>query len=75
VFGGLVGWVASLLTRRSGKHGIFMNVIFGVVGASLGGWLMSMIGKTGVTDFNWYSFWVAVLGAVILNLILKIARG
>jgi uncharacterized membrane protein YeaQ/YmgE (transglycosylase-associated protein family) len=40
-----------------------------------GGWLMSMIGKTGVTDFNWYSFWVAVLGAVILNLILKIARG
>ncbi len=75
IFGGLVGWVASLLTRRSGKHGLIMNVIIGIIGASLGGWLMSMIGKTGVTDFNWYSFGVALLGAVVLNILIRLLKG
>lgn len=46
----------------------------GIVGAVLGGWLMSLLGKSGVTGFNLYSFLVALLGAVVLIAIVKALR-
>ena len=73
VFGGLAGLVASLLTGGGG--GIIFDIIVGIVGALLGGFLMSLIGHSGVTGWNWPSFGVAVLGAVVLLLILRLFRG
>ena len=61
VFGGLAGLVAGLLTGGGG--GIIYDIIVGIVGAFLGGFLMSLIRKTGVTGWNWRSFGVAVVGA------------
>jgi uncharacterized membrane protein YeaQ/YmgE (transglycosylase-associated protein family) len=72
VFGALVGWVASMVMGSSG--GLIWDVIVGIIGAVLGGWLMSFLGQGGVTGFNVYSFLVALLGAVILIAIVRALR-
>ncbi|MGE5540684.1 MAG: GlsB/YeaQ/YmgE family stress response membrane protein [Bacillota bacterium] len=72
VFGAIAGWLASIITNT--REGILMDVIVGIVGAVIGGWAMSLLGNTGVTGFNLYSFFVAILGAIILLLIVKAVR-
>ena len=72
VFGAIVGWVASMVMGTN--EGLVLDIILGVVGALLGGWLMSFLGKGGVTGFNLYSFLVALLGAVVLIAIVKAIR-
>jgi len=74
VFGGLVGWVASIIMKTDAEQGILMNVIVGVIGAVLGGWLMSFFGQGGAEGFNLYSFVVALLGACVLIAIVKAVR-
>lgn len=74
IFGGLVGWIASLIMNTDAQQGIVLNIIVGIVGAVIGGWVMSFIGKVGVTGFNLYSFLVAILGAVVLIAIVKMLR-
>ncbi len=73
IFGGLVGWVASAIMGRS--EGVVMDIIVGIVGAIIGGWIMSYFGSTGVTGFNIYSFLVALLGAVVLIFLVRAVRG
>ena len=72
IFGALVGWIASAIMGT--REGLVMDIIFGIVGALIGGWLMSFLGKSGVTGFNLYSFLVAVLGAVVLIAIVRAFR-
>jgi uncharacterized membrane protein YeaQ/YmgE (transglycosylase-associated protein family) len=74
VFGGLVGWVASMIMKTDGQQGIFLNVVVGIVGATIGGWLMGGIGKGGVGGFTVYGFLVALLGACVLIWIVKLLR-
>jgi uncharacterized membrane protein YeaQ/YmgE (transglycosylase-associated protein family) len=74
IFGGIVGWIASLIMRTDSQQGIIMNVIVGVVGAMIGGWIMSSLGETAVTGFNLYSFLVALLGSIILITIIGALR-
>lgn len=69
IFGGLVGWIASLIMKTNATQGILLNIIIGIVGAVMGGWFMSFIGESGVGGFNLYSFVVALLGACVLILI------
>ena len=73
VFGGLAGLVAGFLTGGGG--GIIYNIIVGIVGALVGGFIMNAFGSTGVTGWNWRSFGVAVLGAVVLLIVLGLIRG
>jgi uncharacterized membrane protein YeaQ/YmgE (transglycosylase-associated protein family) len=73
IFGGLVGLAASMV--MGGKNGIIIDIIVGIIGASLGGWIMDYFGKTGVTGFNIYSFLVALLGAVVLIAIARAIGG
>ena len=72
VFGALVGWVASMVMGSGG--GVVQDIIVGIIGAVLGGWLMSFFGESGVTGFNFYSFLVALLGAVVLIAIVRALR-
>jgi uncharacterized membrane protein YeaQ/YmgE (transglycosylase-associated protein family) len=72
VFGAIVGWVASMIMKTN--DGVFMDIIIGIIGAVVGGWLMSFFGQAGVSGFNLYSFLVAVLGAVVLLAIVKAVR-
>jgi uncharacterized membrane protein YeaQ/YmgE (transglycosylase-associated protein family) len=71
VFGGLVGWIASLIMKTDPQQGIVLNIVVGIVGAVIGGWLMNLFGQSAVTGFNFYSFIVAFLGAVVLIFIVK----
>ncbi len=73
VFGGLAGLVAGLLT--GGGKGIIVNVVVGIVGALLGGFIMNMFGEAGVTGWDWRSFGVAVGGSVVLLLLLGLFWG
>jgi uncharacterized membrane protein YeaQ/YmgE (transglycosylase-associated protein family) len=67
IFGAIAGWVASLLTGRNSRMGCLANIVIGVAGAFVGGFLVNFLGGEGVvTGFNIRSFGVAILGAVIL---------
>lgn len=72
VFGAIVGWIASMVMGTS--EGLILDIVLGILGAVLGGWLMSFFGKSGVTGFNVYSMLVALLGAVVLISIVKAIR-
>ena len=74
----LFGGVAGLAGRgflTGGGGGIIYSVIVGIVGALLGGFIMNQFGEAGVTGWDWRSFVVAVLGAVVLLIILALIRG
>jgi uncharacterized membrane protein YeaQ/YmgE (transglycosylase-associated protein family) len=73
VFGGIVGWLASILMKTRG--GILLDIVVGIIGAVIGGFVMSLVGGAGVFGFNLYSFMVALLGAVILLAIVKAVSG
>ena len=73
IFGALAGFVAGILMHSRG--GIIFDIIVGIVGALLGGFIMGEFGHAGVTGWNWRSFGVAVLGAVILLFVLRLVRG
>lgn len=64
IFGALVGWTASMITDRNNRQGIVGDVVLGVIGAVVGGFLMYLIGRPGVTGFNFYSIVISILGAV-----------
>jgi uncharacterized membrane protein YeaQ/YmgE (transglycosylase-associated protein family) len=66
IFGALVGWIASIIMGRNAEQGAIGNIVVGILGAFLGGWIMSLFGSAGVNGFNLRSFFVALLGAVIL---------
>ena len=71
IFGALAGSIASLIARTDASQGAVANVVVGIVGAFAGGFLMQLIGKSGVTGFNLYSLLVAVLGSVVLLWVYK----
>lgn len=73
IFGGIVGWVASLIMKTDAEQGILLNVIIGVVGAVIGGWLISVFGQSGEGGYI-YSFLVALLGACVLIAAVKMIR-
>lgn len=74
ILGGLAGWVASMITGTDKSMGVFANIIVGIVGALIGGFLISLFGGVGITGFNVWSFLVALLGSVVLLAIVKAAR-
>lgn len=66
IIGALAGWIASMITGNNAKMGAGKNIIVGIVGALIGGFLMNIIGGSGVTGFNIWSLLVSVIGSVIL---------
>jgi uncharacterized membrane protein YeaQ/YmgE (transglycosylase-associated protein family) len=66
LLGALAGWLASIAVGRNRRMGCVANIVAGVVGALLGGFIISLLGGSGVTGFNVYSLVVAFIGAVIL---------
>ena len=74
VFGGLAGWVASIIMKRNKSMGILANIVVGIVGAFVGGFVMDLIGQESVMTFNLKSFLVAVVGSVILLAIINLIK-
>jgi uncharacterized membrane protein YeaQ/YmgE (transglycosylase-associated protein family) len=75
IFGGLAGWLASVIMGADDRSGCLFYVVVGVVGAFLGGLIMDLVGGDfGRFAFNFRSFAVAVLGAVVLLAITGASR-
>jgi uncharacterized membrane protein YeaQ/YmgE (transglycosylase-associated protein family) len=67
IFGALAGWVASIVMGTSERQGCLSNIIVGILGAFIGGLVIDLLGFGGVNfGWNWRSFGVAVLGAILL---------
>ena len=65
ILGLIAGFIASKIVNKQGE-GIIGDIVLGVIGAVVGGWLFAQFGAGGVTGFNIYSMFVAVIGAVIV---------
>ena len=70
VLGLIAGFIGSKLVNKTGE-GVILDIVLGVVGAVVGGWLFSMFGAHGVTGVNFYSLFVALIGAFIVFFIYK----
>ena len=66
LLGLIAGWLASVIMGSNSQQGMLMDIILGVVGAFVGGFVMNLFGAPGVSGFNIYSIVVAVIGAVAL---------
>jgi uncharacterized membrane protein YeaQ/YmgE (transglycosylase-associated protein family) len=65
VLGLVSGFIASKIINRSGE-GFLLDIVLGIVGAVVGGWLFNAFGMAGVSGLNLYSFVVAIVGAMVL---------
>jgi uncharacterized membrane protein YeaQ/YmgE (transglycosylase-associated protein family) len=68
LLGLVAGFIGSKIVNKRGE-GIFLDIILGIIGAIVGGWLFSLIGAHGVTGFNIYSLFVAVIGSIVVLVI------
>jgi uncharacterized membrane protein YeaQ/YmgE (transglycosylase-associated protein family) len=73
VLGLIAGFIGSKIVNKSGE-GVILDVLLGIVGAVLGGWLFSRFGAAGVTGLNLYSLLVAVVGSVLFLVIYHAIR-
>lgn len=74
VFGALAGWIASLIMKTDASQGTVFDILLGIVGSIVGGYLMQFFGQSGVTGFNIYSLVVAVIGACALIFLGRLLR-
>ena len=72
IIGGIAGWIAGKIVKGSGS-GILMNIVIGVVGALIGGFLLSFFVDTAAGGF-WFTLFTAILGSVILLWIVGMVR-
>lgn len=72
VFGAIAGWLASMLMKSN--NGLLWDIILGIVGAVVGGFIMNALGQPGVNGFNLYSIIVAVIGAIIVIFVGRMFR-
>ncbi len=75
ILGALAGWIASMIMRTDAEQGAIGNIIVGIIGAVIGGFLMQLFGASGVSGFNLYSLIVAIGGAVVLLAIYRALTG
>ena len=77
VVGGIIGWLASLVMKTDAQQGMLLNVVVGIVGALLGGWLLAPLLGTGTinqNDFSISSLFVSFLGALVLLMVVNLLR-
>lgn len=77
VVGGIIGWIASKIMRTDAQQGVLLNIIVGIIGALLGGWLISPLlgqGTINQGDFSLGGLLVSLLGAVVLLAIVNLFR-
>jgi uncharacterized membrane protein YeaQ/YmgE (transglycosylase-associated protein family) len=72
IFGALAGWIASMIVKTD--QGLVVDIVVGIAGAFVGGFLFNQFGAQGVTGFNLPSILVAIVGAVVLLVIVKALR-
>ena len=74
ILGLIAGFIASKIVNRTGE-GVILDIVLGIVGAAVGGFIFSLFGATPVTGFNLYSMVVAVIGAIVILVIYHAIAG
>ena len=75
LFGAVVGWIATLITGTDARYGMVGNIVVGIVGAILGGFIVQLFGGDNVTaGFNFYSILVAIGGSILLIWLIQAFR-
>ena len=77
IVGGVLGWLASIMMKTDAQQGIILNVVVGIVGAFLGGWLISPmlgVGTINQDNFSLPALAVSLVGALILLAIVNLVR-
>lgn len=77
VVGGLIGWVASMIMRTDAQQGLFLNVVVGIVGSAIAGWVISpLVGIPTINQdaFSMGALVVSLLGAIVLLAIVNLLR-
>ncbi|PIR62923.1 MAG: GlsB/YeaQ/YmgE family stress response membrane protein [Candidatus Pacebacteria bacterium CG10_big_fil_rev_8_21_14_0_10_42_12] len=75
LFGAIVGWISSMFMNTDARQGALGNIVMGIVGSIVAGYLMPFFGMPGVTGFNFYSVAVAVVGAMVVISVARLIRG
>jgi uncharacterized membrane protein YeaQ/YmgE (transglycosylase-associated protein family) len=74
IFGLITGFVGSRVVNRRGE-GCLLNIVLGIVGACVGGFIFTSIGGQGITGFDLYSMFVAIIGAIMVLLLFHALTG
>ncbi|MBK8901979.1 MAG: GlsB/YeaQ/YmgE family stress response membrane protein [Anaerolineaceae bacterium] len=74
ILGAVAGWIASMIMGRDAQMGALANIIVGIIGALLGGFLFNLIGLPGDTGFNFWTLVVATFGAIVLLFLISVVR-
>jgi len=75
VIGAIAGWLASMVMKTNRRQGLLMDIIVGIVGALIGGFIFNQLGTPGVTGFNIWSLFVAFTGAIVLLGLMRLVSG
>ena len=70
IFGAIAGWIASIIMKKNKKMGAIANIVVGIIGAFIGGYIMDLAGVEVEEGFNFMSLLVAIFGAVVLLFVL-----
>ena len=73
VLGLIAGFIGSKIVNKSGE-GLILDILLGIVGAVVGGWLFTQFGASGVTGLNLYSLLVAIVGSVLFLVVYHAIR-
>lgn len=74
ILGAVAGWIASMVMGRDAQMGALANIIVGIIGALLGGFLFNLLGLPGDTGFNFWTLVVATFGAIVLLFLIGVVR-
>jgi uncharacterized membrane protein YeaQ/YmgE (transglycosylase-associated protein family) len=75
IVGAVAGWLASIAMKTNRQQGLIMDIVVGIVGALIGGFLFNLVGASGTTGFNIWSVFVAFVGAVVLLGAIRLLNG
>lgn len=74
IVGALAGWIASMIMDKDAQMGALANIVVGIIGGFLGGWVLGLFGIGGMSGFNITSIITAIVGAVILLAIVGVVK-
>jgi uncharacterized membrane protein YeaQ/YmgE (transglycosylase-associated protein family) len=75
IIGAISGWLASIVMKTNRQQGLLLDIVVGILGGLLGGFLFQQFGANGITGFNIWSVFVAFTGAVVLLAIIRLVNG